>query len=186
MAYKDYLAVQAHYTRENYDYFKFNGKVRVTPASYDKRNDKIFFEKLGKRPDCFDLIVANQAYEGGWIGNVFETGDADLISAMYRKRKQSLSYVIEQDLKALRVRSDFKANFKVEQAPHPPIFQQFIEGEVTLETISVIANSIGIIPYWDKMMTDPLWNDSRLRIIKHHRFLDYRKEKVLDIVRKSM
>ena len=44
-AYKTYLALKRHFTSD-YDYFKYNGKVRAGVESFLKRNDKFFFRKL--------------------------------------------------------------------------------------------------------------------------------------------
>jgi hypothetical protein len=43
--YKDYLALKNHFSNKNYDYFKYKGKVRTSIDSFNKRKDKIFFEK---------------------------------------------------------------------------------------------------------------------------------------------
>ena len=54
-AYKVYLALKQHFT-SNYDYFKYNGKVRAGEESFLKRNDRFFFRKLSKKYDKEELI----------------------------------------------------------------------------------------------------------------------------------
>lgn len=44
----------------SYDYFKYNGKTRVSESSFIGRKDKYFFERLAKRcsseEECFNMI----------------------------------------------------------------------------------------------------------------------------------
>ncbi|NDG31210.1 hypothetical protein EB118_14210, partial [bacterium] len=60
-AYRIYLALKHHFTLDNYDYFKYNKKTKVTLDSFLKRKDRIFFAKLGNRKDKYleDFLVAN-------------------------------------------------------------------------------------------------------------------------------
>ena len=57
--YREYLALKQHFTKPGYDYHKFNGKLRVSPASYEKRRDKLYFQKLSRHEDPRGLIVSN-------------------------------------------------------------------------------------------------------------------------------
>ena len=45
-AYCEYVSLKNHFTQSGYDYFKYNGKTRLKPATFQKRKDRIFFEKL--------------------------------------------------------------------------------------------------------------------------------------------
>ena len=47
--YKIYLALKLHFTKDNYNFFTFNGKSRASLSSFEKRNDRYFFKKLGKK-----------------------------------------------------------------------------------------------------------------------------------------
>ena len=35
--YRDYVALKSHFSRENYDYFKYNKKSRLSVESFEKR-----------------------------------------------------------------------------------------------------------------------------------------------------
>ena len=48
-AYRQFLALKLHFTSENYDYFRYNGKHNATMASFDKRTDKRLFKKLVRK-----------------------------------------------------------------------------------------------------------------------------------------
>ena len=44
--YKVYLALKQHFTKQEYDYFKYHGKVRANENSFEQRRDRYFFKKL--------------------------------------------------------------------------------------------------------------------------------------------
>ena len=72
-AYKTYLAIKNHF-KTSYDYFKYNGRVKVTNESFLKRRDKYFFAKLERRYKKNELVyffVANfMKDEGMWSGSL--------------------------------------------------------------------------------------------------------------------
>ena len=46
--YQKYLSLKQHFSKKDYDYFKFNGKVRASASSFEKRKDKHHFIRLSK------------------------------------------------------------------------------------------------------------------------------------------
>ena len=40
--YRTYLAFKNHFTKDNFDYFKYGGKTNATTSSFNKRKDKYF------------------------------------------------------------------------------------------------------------------------------------------------
>ena len=58
-AYKEYIALKNHFTKADYDYIKYNGKTGLKYTSFEKRKDKVFFEKLSKIENVCDFLVAN-------------------------------------------------------------------------------------------------------------------------------
>ncbi len=38
-SYKTFLAVKSHFTTDNYDYVKYNGKVTASASSFETRKD---------------------------------------------------------------------------------------------------------------------------------------------------
>lgn len=57
--FKLYIALKNHFTLKTYDYFKYNGKTRTSQKSFEKRNDKFFFQKLSKHNDILGFLVSN-------------------------------------------------------------------------------------------------------------------------------
>ena len=47
-AYRQYLSLKNHFTKDKYDYHKYCGKSRATVQSFYKRKDRFWFEKLAR------------------------------------------------------------------------------------------------------------------------------------------
>ena len=179
--YRAYLAIKRHYQNDDYDYFKYNGLVRVSREKFESRNDKLMFNQLAKDKDWSSRIVANVAYGNNpWVGDILDDTE---YYPKFMTRKQSLMYLLQNDIRKFH---NFQDACRVDTAMHPEVFQEYVQGNVSLESISIIGQVTRLFNYWDKMMVDPLWKNERLKIKEHHRFLKYDKEKVLDTIRRTM
>ena len=49
--YKYFMAVKLHLTTDRYDVFRSNGRVSGSRSTFDKRNDRFLFEKVGRKFD---------------------------------------------------------------------------------------------------------------------------------------
>ena len=54
--YRTYLAFKNHFTKDNFDYFKYGGKTNATTTSFNKRKDKYFFEKMSRQKKDEDIV----------------------------------------------------------------------------------------------------------------------------------
>ena len=48
-AYKKYLAIKLHFTKDEYDFFKYNGETNAKFETFIQRNDKYFFVKVARK-----------------------------------------------------------------------------------------------------------------------------------------
>ena len=55
--YNEYLALKNHFTKPEYDYIKYQGKLRTKVDTFQKRKDRIFFEKLAKHEDVHLSLI---------------------------------------------------------------------------------------------------------------------------------
>lgn len=73
--YKICTAVKMHFTSD-YDYFRYNGKVKVSFDSYNRRNDRYIFEKIAKRVKTVEELEIRLSaffHEGNsWVGALLE------------------------------------------------------------------------------------------------------------------
>lgn len=169
-AYKTYSALKLHFTTD-YNYFQYNGSVRLKQESFEKRNDKVFFAKVAKHTDPLNFLMVNILDNPKvWIRNIAYDQSAETKYSSWLKRKQSLAYSFREELKKLD--SNFDSNIMVPKNGHPSIVVKYLGGEISLETLCVIASVTGCVKYWDKAMAgDPVWDDVTRKIKKYTPFL---------------
>lgn len=180
--YKEYLALKNHFSKPDYDYFKYNGKLRANADSFNTRKDKLFFQKLAKHPDVHNFLVANLSEnEKHWIRDLAYSEDAEKTYKNWLKRQQSLSYVFKQELGKLD--SDFNRNFVVKSNEHPLLLKLFLAKEISLETLCLLLDLSGAKKHWDsKMQYDLIYDSIRVKIEKYTPFIRCDKEKLRKIV----
>jgi hypothetical protein len=181
-AYKEYIALKNHFTKPNYDYIKYNGHSRLKQSSFNTRKDKLFFEKLSKRPDYHDFLIANFAHDSKlWIKELAYSEEADKRYTDWKKKTQSLTYHVKNQLNKLSEK--FDSNFKCRGNNHPKLLKLYLGGEISLETLCVLLELTGAIKHWDsKLEYDPIWEEFRMKIVKYTPFLKYDREKMKKIV----
>ena len=182
LVYCDYVALKQHFSKPGYDYFKYNGKMRLKPSSFNGRKDKLFFQKLAKRVDYKDFLIANLSVnEKAWIRDLAYSEQAEKIYSDWQKRQQSLSYVFKQELGKLE--EPFDSNLLCEDNEHPYLLRLYLSNEISLETICILLDLTKAYKHWDdKLKYDPLWDSISLKIKKYMPFIKYDKEKIKKIV----
>ena len=101
-AYKQYLSLKNHFTKEKYDYHKYCGKSRATVQSFYKRKDRFWFEKLSRNKDDKEVIeffisnfITCTDPSKLWIGEMIREGEGRY--TLWKKRTQSLSYLFKEE-----------------------------------------------------------------------------------------
>lgn len=180
--YKEYLALKNHFTKPDYDYFKYNGKVRSNVDSFEKRADKFFFQKLAKHPDVRNFLVANfSENEKAWIRNLAYNESAEQVYKNWLKRQQSLSYLFKQELSKLD--TNFNNNFACKENEHPLLLRKFLGNEVSLETLCLLLEFTGAKKHWDsKMQYDLVYDTIKTKIEKYSPFIKCDKDKLRKVV----
>jgi hypothetical protein len=187
-----YVALKLHFTTDNYDFFKFNGKTKVTEENFQKRKDRYFFKKLtNKHQECEILpyFVSNFiADPSNWIGTMIRTDGEDHYQN-WKKRMESLHYTFSEDVDFLLLQvQEFDDLFKL-NGTHPPLLKFLLGKKISIETFVIINQILDFIPRFDKMITEQLiWKDVRRTALKYSPFITadivkYKctlKEKVLD------
>lgn len=181
-AYKEYLALKNHFSKPDYDYFKYNGKLRVNADSFNARKDKIFFQKLAKHQDVHNFLVANLSVnEKAWIKELAYSEAAEKTYKDWLKRNQSLTYVLKNELQYLM--PEFDLNFAIHSTDHPCLLKLYLGNFVSLETLCILLNLTGAKKHWDKKLEyDPVYEEVKKKIEKYTPFIKYDKDKVKNIV----
>lgn len=177
-----YVALKNHFTKNNYDFFKYNGKSRIKASSLKMRNDKVFFQKLAKHDDPFGFLVSNLVYNPKlWIKEIAYSEEAQTRYDEWIKRNQALSYTFRNELSKLK--DDFNLNFTVDDYDHPYLLKLYLRKEILLETLIMLVDITGCSKLWNKKMDgDPSWDNVNFLINKYKPFMNYEKEKISKIV----
>jgi len=182
--YKTYLALKNHFSKSNYDYFKYAGKSRASVASFEKRKDKYWFERISRQKndnEIKEFFVANlvEADDSSsvWIGNVIRDGDT--CYKEWQKRQQSLKYLFTQESEQILSESNLNEVLDASRQ-HPIILKKFLSGKISIETLVIWDKIFLFRNIFDKKLLDPVWELVSLKIQKYSPFLnidveDYKK-----------
>ena len=184
--YTEYLALKSHFTNKNYDYFKYNKKVRATITSFNRRKDRYFFEKTSRKykdEEIVNFLVANfvesTSVNQVWIGEIINSGERNY--AEWMKRQQSLSYLYREQMQEFFSENKLEDAFNCSNG-HPPILKKFLGGEISIETLSICEKIFCFRERFDKKLLDPVWETVSLKIQKYNPFLNidmFRYKKIL-------
>jgi len=173
-----YCALKSHFTTENYDFIKYNGKIKSSADSFEKRRDRFFFAKLSKRSDIKEYLISvfTQNKPIKWIGDLVNNSSLEDSYTEWKKRNQALAYFYSEDLKNLL--TNLEDNITIKDDQHPFLLKMFLRKKISLETLVILNDLCKFFPYWNKHLeNDPLWNDIELLCRKYRSFLNYdRKE----------
>jgi hypothetical protein len=185
-AYKTYLALKNHFTKNNYDYHKYQGKVRANLDSFYKRKDRFWFEKLSRNKtdqEVIDFFIANFIHVDDpsslWIGSIIHDGDTHYKD--WQKRIQSLSYIFKEESEKLFKDYKFEEVFDCSKS-HPVLLKMFLGGKISLETMVIYDRIFLYGKNFDKKLKDPVWETVSLKIKKYSPFLNtdvFRYRKIL-------
>jgi hypothetical protein len=183
-AYKYFMAIKLHLTTDRYDVFQSNGRVSGTRVTFEKRNDRFLFEKLGHKfsqpRELIEYFVANIAYGNK---NVIYSSESDEHYDIWIRRKEARTYMFKQQLDYIRTyletdNKKFEDLFSIENNI-PELLKMYVGGYIHLETMIIINDVENFLPKWKPLVM--LWGD-QLRILnKIKKFVKYDKDKLQSI-----
>ena len=184
--YRTYLAMKQHFTKENFDFFQYDGKVRAKESTYLQRSDFYFFETLSRKLSDQEIkeymlasFVSADDPSKVWIGDIKLRGKNCWLA--WTKQNQSMQYLVKQDLSTMvdhMATKEYTFNNLFEtMGGHPPALRLYIQGRISLETLIILDMVLKFMSKWDKEMKDPLWELLSLKIKKYKPFLSIPTDK---------
>ena len=174
--YKTYLAFKNHFTKEKYDYFKYRGRSRASAASFNKRKDRYFFERMSRKKteqEIQNFFLANftQTFDpqGVWIGLIIDSGDkkysewVEHIKNLFETFKVNADRIIEE--------YDIEDLFSCKKG-HSPILKEYLSSNLSIEEMIVYENIFSYVKEHDNKLIDPVWESVSLKIKKYSPFLN--------------
>ena len=175
-AYRCYLSLKNHFTKDHYDYHKYRGKTRATVQAFYKRKDRFWFEKFARQKndkEVEEFFVSNFIYSTDpatmWIGEMIKEGEGRYQE--WKKKTQSLSYIFKEEVENVFEEQKVDDVFDCSKG-HPTILKSYLGGDTSLETMVICDIIFGYGKDFDKRLNDPVWETVSRKIKKYKPFLN--------------
>ena len=165
-----YCALKAHFSKSDYNYFKYEGKTRIKRDSFFKRKDRFFFVRLSKKytehEDIKNYLIANFIKEPtGYVAQFY-----DKIYEEWLYKKQNFYTIFTDEMRPLV--NQFQPLFEVKSTTHPKLLQEYLGQRISLETLIILNELVSYVDNWDKKMTeDFIWKDLKKLMNNYKGFL---------------
>ena len=174
--YQSYLAMKNHWTNVKYDFFLYNKKVRATTASFNRRKDKYWFERLSRKYDdkeVVDFLLSNFAAADNpqnlWVGELIKNGNQNY--SKWKNTQQSLPYLFKEQSEILLSDHELEKLLECSKG-HPIILKKHLSGELSLETFTIWESIFSFVKNLDKKLKDPVWETVSMKINKYKSFIN--------------
>lgn len=184
--YIEYLALKRHFGSDDYDFHKYNGRIRASFDNFRTRKDVFFFYKMSKEVNRRDIMIANMLVKPEiWIRDLLEDPANERYLA-WKKKVDSLTHTFKSDLSNLDDR--YKSNFVVpSDGQHPRLMTLYMTRQITLETFTILTNISNVFPYWEQNIADKVIARDMIRLSKkYYPFLEIDKKKFSAIVKDTL
>ena len=175
-AYRCYLALKNHFTKDHYDYIKYRGKTRASNEAFYKRKDRFWFERFARQKndkEIEEFFVSNFIYSTDpatvWIGEMIKEGEGRYTE--WKKKVQSLTYVFKEETESVFENKKVDDMFDCSKG-HPPILKSYLGGDISLESMVIYDRILGYGKDFDKRLKDPVWETVSRKIKKYSPFLN--------------
>lgn len=172
-----FLALKQHFTKPKYNVIRYNWKVRATLSSFHKRTDRYFYERLSRakgEQEIKDFFIANFVCTDNpnsiYIADLMKEGEDNYIQWM--RRIQSLSYRFKTEISNLLFNEDLNSLLAVRNGQHSKLIRKYLQKEASIETLVVLQKILRYVKDYDKILSDPLWDSLRLKIVKYEPLLN--------------
>ena len=175
-AYRCYLSLKNHFTKDKYDYHKYAGKTRATVQAFYKRKDRFWFEKFARQKNDKEVeeffvsnFISSTEPSTMWIGDMIKNGEARYVD--WKKKVQSLSYTFKEEANELFDNQKVDDVFDCSKG-HPQILKSYLGGNTSLETMVICDRILEYRKDFDKRLNDPVWETVSRKIKKYSPFLN--------------
>jgi hypothetical protein len=185
-----YQAIKLHFSSENYNFFHYDGKTRVSIDAFQKRRDKFLFHRLARKyrdEEMVPFLVANFIHsDDSWTKSLLEE-EAEQTYREWKRRTDSMTKVYTEDLQKIANKDNFNDLFKVEDGQFPKLLVAFLQKDVTIETMVILNNIFDFIRIWDKKVSDDIiYPKVSRKIRKYGSFLNVNVDKYKTLTKETL
>jgi hypothetical protein len=178
-AYTLYLGIKLHFYSNDYDFVKYNGKVKADIKSFLKRKDKYHFGKLFRtyKHELQDFYIANLSKKDLWAGDLL-SDECVKVYKEWKKNNQKLSYLFETEVNDLLRKKNIQKVLEVKNGQHPILLKEFMAKKVSLETLCIMDEIIGFTKDWDRLISERIiYPGIHVKINKYKSFVEFNRVK---------
>ena len=178
-AYTLYLGIKLHFYSNDYDFVKYNGKVKADIKSFLKRKDRYHFGKLFRtyKHELQDFYIANLSKKDLWAGDLL-SDECVKVYKEWKKNNQKLSYLFETEVSDLLRKRKIQKVLEVKNGQHPILLKEFMAKKVSLETICIMDGIIGFTKDWDRLISERIiYPGIHVKIYKYKSFVEFNRVK---------
>ena len=188
--YCTYQAIKLHFNSENYNFFHYDGKTRVSIDAFQKRRDKFLFHRLARKyrdDEMVPFLVANFVHsDDNWTKSLLEE-EAESTYREWKRKTDSMSKIYVEDLEKIASKDNFNELFKVEDGQFPKLLTAFLQNDVTIETMVILNNIFDFIRIWDKKISDDIiYPKVSRKIRKYGSFLNVNVDKYKNLTKETL
>jgi len=186
-AFQLYTALKLHFN-SSYDYFKYNGKVKITADQFQNRNDRYSFEKLAKHKDPEGLLLTAFLRDDYYIRVIIESTELNFYCTERQRRLDSITRTFQTELKRFEGMRP-ETIVAVQKNGLSPLLEAYLRNAVSAEVVAIMLHRFpGMDAYWEKELAgDPTWDLHCKKLVKYAPFMKekYNKEKIDKILRET-
>jgi hypothetical protein len=190
-AYKYYMAIKLHFTKDSFDVFKNRGNVKGTREAFNARNDSYLFEKLARKfpvdKDLIQFYVANFAYSNEYSLDSFSDSLDNLME--WTRRKQSITKIFSDDCSRIlmykhKEKLSEKQIFYFTNIQYPGILKMFLGKQISIESVAIMDSYMKLLENWKQNSSMLLlWENDIRRIEKLGGFIKFDKKKIEPVIK---
>ena len=187
--YKVYMGVKQHFEQPGYDYFRYNGGVRVQSPNkyYSRRGFPRYFETFNKRyreGQLLPFFVSNFVSGNKRLEDMVNTGDDIFVT--WKNRIQSMTYNFKRELDVMLDEVGHFDELFNKTDSDPKILKMFYHGDISPETFIIMDIILNFFPQFDRQLDEYQWPATKIVCEKYKSFLSVDVKKYTDILRKRL
>lgn len=171
-----FLALKNHFTQDSYDFFKYHGKTNATKEAFEKRKDRLQFQKLARRESSENLqtyLVANLVAGKTWVGQFLEV-DAETNYHQFKVKLENITETVIEELKKSLEHCEPTKLFKVDKHEYPQILLDHLDTTQSMVSLVVLNNFVQFVPIYNETYAgDEVWETTARMITKLTPFITY-------------
>lgn len=159
-AFQIYNSVRLHFTTDKFDYYRYNGKSKVSLESFEQRKDKYLFHKIARmfteEELPFFYAVNFLKNDKIWVNSLVQD-EASKTFKDWIKWQQARTHNFKEDLAKLS-ELNFSELVVCKDNQFPELLNLVFQNELHYDTLVILDHFIQLVDAWNnKLCDDFIW-----------------------------